>query len=184
MVKISLITFTRNNSKLLEGLLKNVYEIVDEIIVVDGNSEDNTIEVAEKFGAKVFKRKPKGFVEPERMFAISKCSNEWILYLDPDERLNKNLKQDLKNIVEVYGKIYDAIMVRRVNSTKNGVLLGSFWKDFQIRIYKKSKVCYKGKIHELPMMDGKIYRLPDQYAIIHLCLTIWDKNGQVCFHSS
>jgi len=94
-VKISFITFTRNSSRMLKVLLENVRSVVDEVIVIDGYSTDDTIEIAKSYGAKVFLRKPWGHVEPDRMFAVKRASYDWILYLDTDELLGKRLKDEL-----------------------------------------------------------------------------------------
>lgn len=59
-VKISCITFTRNSGRKLELLLENVRDVVDEIIVVDGFSNDDTVEIAMSYGAKVFPEKALG----------------------------------------------------------------------------------------------------------------------------
>jgi glycosyltransferase involved in cell wall biosynthesis len=53
--KISFITFTRNSGRKLELLLENVKDVVDEIIVVDGFSNDDTVEIAISYAAKVFR---------------------------------------------------------------------------------------------------------------------------------
>jgi glycosyltransferase involved in cell wall biosynthesis len=53
-IKISFITFTRNSGRKLELLLESVRDVVDEIIVVDGFSNDDTVEIAMSYGAKVF----------------------------------------------------------------------------------------------------------------------------------
>jgi len=55
---LTFITFTRNSGRRLALLLDHVKDIVDEIIVVDGYSSDDTVEIAKSFGAKVFQRKP------------------------------------------------------------------------------------------------------------------------------
>jgi glycosyltransferase involved in cell wall biosynthesis len=98
-IKISFITFTRNSGRRLELLLESVKDVVDEIIVVDGFSSDDTVEIARSYGAKVFRRKPWGHVEPDRMFALSKASYDWILYLDDDELLGRKLKNDIRELV-------------------------------------------------------------------------------------
>jgi glycosyltransferase involved in cell wall biosynthesis len=72
--KISFITFTRNSGRRLRLLLDNVSDVIDEIIVVDGFSDDDTVEIARSYGAKVFQKKPWGYVEPDRMFALNKAS--------------------------------------------------------------------------------------------------------------
>jgi glycosyltransferase involved in cell wall biosynthesis len=80
-------------------LLESIRDVVDEIIVVDGYSSDDTVEIAESYGAKVFRRKPWSHVEPDRMFALSKASYDWILYLDDDEILGRRLKSELRDLV-------------------------------------------------------------------------------------
>jgi glycosyltransferase involved in cell wall biosynthesis len=57
-VKVSLITFTRNSEKLIEGLLRNVNGVVDEVVVVDGFSSDRTVEIARSYSAKVYTCRP------------------------------------------------------------------------------------------------------------------------------
>jgi len=98
--KISFITFTRNSEKRLRILLENVRDIVDEIVVIDGYSSDGTVEIAKSYGAKVFLRKPRDHVEPDRMFALSKISYDWVLYLDDDELLGRKLKREIRDLVE------------------------------------------------------------------------------------
>ncbi|WP_243665828.1 glycosyltransferase [Vulcanisaeta sp. JCM 16159] len=97
MVGVCFVSFTRNSGRWLRGLLDNV---VDEIVIVDGYSSDDTVEIAKSYGAKVFQRKPRGYVEPDRAFAIRQCKNDWVLYLDTDKRLNSKLKRDLRKIIE------------------------------------------------------------------------------------
>jgi len=95
---VCLITFTRNSAYELERLLRHTYGFVDEIVVVDGCSSDNTMEVAKRFGARIFRRKAWGFADPDRMFAISQCKSDWILYLDVDELPSTFLLKDLQTI--------------------------------------------------------------------------------------
>jgi (heptosyl)LPS beta-1,4-glucosyltransferase len=114
-IKISFITFTRNSGRRLELLLENVKDVVDEIIVVDGFSSDDTVEIARSYDAKVFQRKPWGHVEPDRMFALSKASYDWILYLDDDELLGRKLKNDIRELVaRAGGEHYAALSIVRV----------------------------------------------------------------------
>jgi glycosyltransferase involved in cell wall biosynthesis len=168
-IKISFITFTRNSGKRLKLLLENVKDVVDEIIVVDGFSSDDTVEIARSYGAKVFWRKPWGHVEPDRMFALKKASYKWILYLDDDELLGKKLKNELRDLVAMAEKMgYAALSTIRIDYDRKCMQLvfGPFFNR-QIRIYRKDRVLYKGLVHELPIVFGKIYELPDEYYILH-----------------
>jgi glycosyltransferase involved in cell wall biosynthesis len=60
MVGVSFITFTRNSAHRLRGLLEHVKDVVDEIIVIDGYSADETIDIARSYGARVYQRRPWG----------------------------------------------------------------------------------------------------------------------------
>jgi len=167
--RISFITFTRNSGKRLKLLLENVKDVVDEIIVVDGFSVDDTVEIARSYGAKVFQRKPWGHVEPDRMFALSKASYDWILYLDDDELLGRKLKNDLRDLIEKADKEgFVALSTVRVyyDVACGQLILGSSLGR-QIRIYRKDRVMYRGLIHELPAVYGKILDLPEEYLIVH-----------------
>lgn len=168
--KISFITFTRNSAKQLPHLLSNVKDIVDEIIVIDGFSADETVEIARSFGARVYQRKPWGYADPDRMFALRMASYEWILYLDTDERLGRRLKSVLRDLVAKTPEEVVAFSVTRVNTHKGRILLGPFYPDTQIRVFRKSRTVYKGLVHEQPIIHGRIVQLPEEYYIIHLPL--------------
>jgi len=170
MVEVSFITFTRNSAHRLRELLEHVKDIVDEIIVVDGYSTDETVDIARSYGAKVYQRKPWGYPDPDRMFALKQASHDWVLYLDDDERLSSRLKRDLKSLIEyAESNRICAFSTVRVNITPRGKpLLGPFYPDRQIRIFKKEKAIYRGIIHEMPQIQGKILTLPEEYYIMHL----------------
>jgi glycosyltransferase involved in cell wall biosynthesis len=168
-IKISFITFTRNSGKRLKLLLENVKDVVDEIIVIDGFSSDDTVEIAKSYGAKVFQRRPWGHAEPDRMFALSKVSYDWVLYLDDDELLGRRLKNELRNIVTMAEKMScAALSTIRIDYDRKckRLVFGPFYNR-QIRIYRKDRVLYRGLVHELPVVFGKILELPEEYYILH-----------------
>ena len=171
MTGICFVTFTRDSGRWLRGLLDNVVDVVDEIVVVDGYSSDDTVDIAKSYGARVFQRKPRGYVEPDRMFAIRQCNNDWVLYLDTDERLNSMLRRDLKDLVNyAIEHDYSALRINRYNySVKHREFILDFgFPDPQIRVFDRRKVKYRGIIHEVPRVHGRIMQLPPNYAILHL----------------
>jgi len=181
MVEVSFITFTRNSAHRLRRLLEHVKDVVDEIIVVDGYSTDETVKIARSYGARVYQRKPWGYADPDRMFALKQASHDWILHLDDDERLSSRLKRDLKSLIK-YAEANDicAFSIVRVNLTPRGKpILGLFYPDRQIRIFKKEAALYRGLVHELPQIRGKVLALPGEYYIIHFLNKFWcKKNAQ------
>ena len=144
-------------------------DIVDEIIVIDGCSTDHTVEIAKAFGAKVYTRRPWGYPDPDRMFAVEKASYEWILHLDDDERLCNKLKRDLKKIIEHAAKhSFSALSITRITLTPNGKpILGPMYPDMRTRVFRKSKVIFKGLVHQPAQIRGRILCLPEEYYILH-----------------
>ncbi len=168
LVELTFVTFTRNSAKHLARLLSNVRDIASEIVMIDGYSSDETVEIAKRYDATIYQRPPFGYADPDRMFALRMATNEWILYLDSDEILSPRLQKELKSIIQSYGNQASAFRVARVYVSDNGtVLLGHFYPDRQIRVLRKSKVVYSGLVHEHPIVYGRIHNLPEMYYIIH-----------------
>lgn len=100
-MKLSVAIATFNEEKNIGDCLDSVKEIVDEIVIVDGSSTDKTVEIAKGYGAKVFitDNPPIFHINKQKSFDHSK--GEWILYLDADERVSKELAKEIKRIIEL-----------------------------------------------------------------------------------
>jgi hypothetical protein len=84
---ISAAIIVRNEERYLEGCLASLAGQVDEIVVVDTGSTDDTIKIAKGFGVKLFHRPWTGDFSAARNSALDKATGDWILYIDADERL-------------------------------------------------------------------------------------------------
>src|SRR3989344_5496827 len=93
---ISFLIITKNDGDVISECIKSVKDLAEEIIVVDGGSEDNTIEVSEKLDAKVVKNTFKDFSD-QRNLALSLAKNEWVFYIDSDERVTPEFTKNLKS---------------------------------------------------------------------------------------
>jgi glycosyltransferase involved in cell wall biosynthesis len=152
MTKISGIIIARNEEKMIGEALGSL-SFCDEILVIDNGSIDNTSEIAEKNGAKVYEIKTNDFSEL-RNFALSKAENDWILYLDADERINDELKDSIKKAVSSESK-FVAFFIKR----KNFYFGNHEWPYIEKmeRLFKKDKLQqWKGKLHESPVVEGEI----------------------------
>ena len=94
MPKISACIISLNEEEKIEDCLKSLEPVVDEIILVDSNSTDKTIEIASRYTDKIFAQDFLGYVE-QRKLAVSKAENDWILSLDCDERLSPELQASI-----------------------------------------------------------------------------------------
>lgn len=93
--KISLLVCTRNDGENLARCIKSARELVSEIIIVDANSSDNTLEVAREFGAIVYQRALDN-AAAQKNFGLSKINSAWTLCLDADETIPPPLKQEIR----------------------------------------------------------------------------------------
>ena len=96
--KLSLFVITKNSANTLEKCLNSVQGLADEIVIVDSFSEDNTLDIAQKYEAKIFNHKFVSFQE-QKQFALEKCSSKWVLNLDADEELSPLLKTEIEEII-------------------------------------------------------------------------------------
>jgi tetratricopeptide (TPR) repeat protein len=113
---ISLCMIVKDEEDCLARCLESVKDVVDEIIVVDTGSTDNTVEIAKKFGAKVFHHPWEGDFSKARNYSIGYATCDWVLYLDADEELFAEDKLKLKEVTKekdcngvsflIYNKVY------------------------------------------------------------------------------
>ena len=145
--KISVIVITRNEEKNIRGCLDSV-KWADEIVLIDQTSTDKTLEIAGEYTNKIFITEYKGFCEPDRMFAISKTSNEWILYIDADERISDNLRDEIISLLGRGEDKFDAYYIPRKTFFLGEWIKGCGWQMDLIRLFKKDKVVFSDKIHQ------------------------------------
>ncbi|HCB23039.1 hypothetical protein A3B42_02345 [Candidatus Daviesbacteria bacterium RIFCSPLOWO2_01_FULL_38_10] len=165
---ISTVVVCFNEAEKLQKCLKSATGFADELVVVDLDSSDASIEVANKFGAKVFHHQFVPFVELVRDYAIAKTSGDWVLVLDSDEEIGKNLKEKLKEVVKK--QKFTAVNIPRKN-----IFFGkwikhtNWWPDRHIRFFKKGTVLWSAKIHSYPAVAGEILDLEarEDLAIVH-----------------
>ncbi len=96
--KITLSMIVRNEERYLHECLESVKNLVDQIVIVDTGSTDNTVSIAEEFGSIIFNFEWENNFSSARNYALSKSTGDWILYLDADERLTKDSVNEIKNI--------------------------------------------------------------------------------------
>lgn len=97
MTPLSVIVIALNEERNLAECLEGV-RWADEIILVDSGSKDATVKIAAQFEAKVFVQPWKGFAEA-KTFAVSKSRNNWILWLDADERVPRELATEIQRLL-------------------------------------------------------------------------------------
>jgi glycosyltransferase involved in cell wall biosynthesis len=159
---INIIIFVYNNEDKIEEIIDNAKILTDKIIVIDLESEDQTAQIAKKNGAVVFTFPHPIYVEPARDFGIKKANSQWVLILDADERITKDLAAEIiKNIQEAKNQDVGYFKIPRKNIFIDRWLKhGGWWPDYQIRlINKKYYKNWPKEIHSSPQIEGKAMTL-------------------------
>ena len=104
---------TFNEERNLPYALRSVRSWVDDIVVVDMQSDDATADIARQLGARVFTHERTGFAEPARARAITEVEGDWLLILDADELVPQPLAQRLQEIAAA--DLADVVHIAREN---------------------------------------------------------------------
>lgn len=150
---ITAIILAKNEEKNLPQCLESV-AWVDDIIMIDDQSTDKTVALAEKAGAKVYKRRLDDFAS-QRNFALSKVKTEWVLLIDPDETIPSKLKEEILQAIKLKG--FDGFYFTRKNIIFGQWMKHSGWSpDHQLHFFRTKKGQYVGKVHERVEVKGKV----------------------------
>jgi glycosyltransferase involved in cell wall biosynthesis len=155
--KISIVIITENEEQMIEDCLKSVVW-ADERIILDGDSTDKTLQIAEKYQTKIFPQEVK-----EKDWAAwhnqgkTKSSGEWLFYLDADERITPELQKEIMGIIKNHNS-HSAFAVPRQNILLGKPMrFGGWYPDYQIRLFRKDKLIrWQGKLHERPIFKGTL----------------------------
>jgi glycosyltransferase involved in cell wall biosynthesis len=152
---LSVAIIAGNEEKNIGDCLESV-KWADEIIVVDSESTDRTVEIARKYTDKVFVRKWEGYA-PQKQFAIEQATCDWILSLDADERASPELKEEIEKVLESETE-YDGFYIPRRNFFLGKWIKSCGWyPNYQLRLFKRGRGYVTArKVHEGFVVDGKV----------------------------
>lgn len=152
---ISVFIITKNEEDKIERCLQHV-KWANEIVIIDSNSTDKTVAIAKKYTKKIYKKEFEGY-GPQKQAAIEKCGNDWILEVDADEVISKELQEEIQRLQENPKQMnkYAAYTITRQEYFLKKPLMTSKIP----RLYKKQNVKYTSQIHEHLHVNGKIGHL-------------------------
>ena len=158
---ISVVLAVHNEAENLPKCLNAVKPFADEIVVVDGESSDETIKVAKSLGARVLSTTNKANFHINKQMAMDAAKGELILQLDADEIVDEELAEFIKKIAHQLseGQVLPAAWwIKRKNWFMGRFLTkGGQYPDPVIRLYQKGKAKLPQKdVHEQMIVDGEI----------------------------
>ena len=159
-VKISASIIVYNEEENIAELCETV-AWADEIVIVDSDSKDRTVEIAKRYTDKVFNREFRGYKDKHE-YADSMTSGDWIFWIDADERVTPELKKSI-----------DALRSKNENELPAGFRIarktwyagrwiknGGWYPDYQMRLYRKANSHWGGIApHQTARVDGKVEML-------------------------
>ena len=147
---LTLVVITKNSGKSLAACLSSA-SWIPNIIVVDSGSTDNTISIAERYGATVIHQDWLGF-GPQKQFAVNHAPTDWVLCLDSDEFLSEELTQSLKKLFSDSSKLlsYNSYRFTRTNKFMGRFLRhGEGYPDWNLRLFNRQAAQWsRDTVHE------------------------------------
>lgn len=164
---LSVIVFTRNEAVNIKACLEPASQLADEIVLIDNNSEDQTVEIAKGFKkTRVYQHKLTDFAS-QHNFGQKKATGDWLFFLDADERISKQLSKQIEEIIK-NSRGQMAFKVNRINIFLGQELKYGGWSpDTPTRLFKRdSLIKWQGAIHESAVIKGETSYLNG--ALYHL----------------
>lgn len=158
---ISVFIVAKNEADRIPLVIRAVRDWVDEVIVVDSGSEDDTVAVSEALGARVVFHTWEGY-GPQKVFAEGLCRNRWLFNLDADEEVSSQLAAEIRSLF-AGGEPECVAYTVPILPLYPFQECGHPWTAFHhpIRLYRKDKAGFKAeKVHDSVLVrEGKIGHL-------------------------
>ncbi|MEW6555806.1 MAG: glycosyltransferase family 2 protein [Elusimicrobiota bacterium] len=164
MISISIIG--HNEEKNIGQCLESI-KWADELIFVDCASTDKTVEIVKKYTTKIFYKENNPNLNVNKQFGIEQCNGDWILYLDPDEIITDELRNEILSVISHRSSVISGYFIPRKNFYFGRFLkFGGKYPDYQLRLFKKGFAKFPCEhVHERIYIDSKIAKLKS--AILH-----------------
>ncbi len=171
LLPISILIPTKNEEKNIARCLESVYKWADEIIIVDSQSTDQTLEICKQYNTKVLQFNYKGGWPKKRQWALDTFDfkNDWILLLDSDEILLPGIKKEIETAVK--SESADGYWMRFQIYFLGKMLRHGGTELWKLSLFRKGKGAYEKRledqdesmadmeVHEHVIVDGKVGRL-------------------------
>lgn len=165
-VELSALVITRNEERNLPNCLACL-QWVDDIVVLDSFSTDQTVASARYFGARLFQRQFDNFAS-QKNWALDAIDfrHHWLLIVDADERVTPDLAEEIKQLLSSSPERNGYYIARKNMFAGKWIRYGGWYPDWQMRLIRRGSARYEDRIvHEHIMLDGQAGYL--KHALIH-----------------
>lgn len=146
---LSAIVITHNEAHNMHDCLHSLSGLVDEIIVVDSQSSDETVAIAQQHGAKVIQSVDWPGFGPQKNRALDLASCDWVLSIDADERVTPELALEIKRVLQT-SEAALAYQMPRLSSYCGKFIHHAGWRpDYVLRLFKRGTARFSNDlVHE------------------------------------
>ena len=169
-VKLSVTIITLNEETKIEGCLKSVLPVADEILVVDSGSTDRTKAICDQYPVRFLVHPFEGYVD-QKNYAMQNAHFDHILSLDADERLSDELTTSILQVKDNWGDVDGYAMNRFNNYCGHWIRHCGWYPDHKIRLWDRRCARWEGTDpHDKVVMEkGKVTRLKGDLCTMHTC---------------
>lgn len=156
-MNLSVVVLAKNSQESLQKTLKSI-QFADEIIVIDDNSSDDTVKIAQKHQAKVIQHALNHDYATQRNIGLSQAKAEWVLFVDSDEIVTPRLQSEIKQaVIQTH---YQGFLLNRQDYAFGSQLkFGETAAVTLLRLGRKDAGVWTRAVHEYWDVKGNVGRL-------------------------
>ena len=178
MVTISLCMIVKNEEKVLERCLDSIYDLMDEVVIVDTGSTDRTMEIAKRYTKNIYRFAWVNDFSAARNFAFSRASCEYIYSADADEVLNEENRERFRRLKETLMPEVEIVQMYYGNQLSHGTVY-NYDRELRPKLFKRQRSFqWIEPVHETvrrsPICPGKA--MP---GVILPFLKLWSNEGSL-----
>lgn len=155
---ISAVVLTKNAEKTIKDCLTSL-AWCNEIIVIDDYSEDKTVSLAKKQGAKVYQRRLNDNFSQQRNFALNKVTQPWIFFVDADEIVSPALKKEIRQLIKSDSEWQGFYFKRQDYFWGKPLRFGETAAVKLLRLARKNSGKWQRPVHEIWQVKGQTGQL-------------------------
>jgi glycosyltransferase involved in cell wall biosynthesis len=172
--RLAVVVIVKNEERQIARCLESA-AWADELLIVDDDSTDRTVEIAQRYGARVIAHRSEGNFDRQRNIGIGAATADWVLQMDADEVIPPPLRQAIERALSGASDGAEAPVAYRIR--RSNYFLGrrmrfGGWSTEGVKLFRREKARYIGRsVHETLQVDGPIGSLTadmEHYPFISL----------------
>jgi glycosyltransferase involved in cell wall biosynthesis len=155
MVPVSIVIITKNEADIIASCIEKARQITDDIVIIDNDSTDETLEIAGNYGCRIYKMPWAGYGANKNK-GIEAAKYNWILSIDADEVPDDELISSIHKLkFNDAGTVYDIKF--RSYFGKKPIRFGSWGRDHHIRMFNREAVKWSETlVHETLLLPNNV----------------------------